>query len=79
MTCTLTIVLQVVGVSLDIYSLNSEDLVVLRLQTCGIHLVDAQSASKSGVSLIQDHGRVDVLCATSLASKPETSEIYTRT
>lgn len=50
--------------SLDIDSLNGEDLVVLRLQTGRSHLVGAQSASKSGIRLIQDHGRVDVLCTT---------------
>lgn len=56
--------LQVVGVSLDIDSLNGEDLVVLRLETGRSHLVGAQSAGKSGIRLIQNHGRVDVLCTT---------------
>lgn len=59
--------LQVVGVSLDVDSLNGEDLVVLRLETGGSDLVGAQSASKSGVRLIQDHGRINVLCTISSA------------
>lgn len=55
--------------SLDIDSLNGEDLVVLRLETGRSHLVGAQSASKSGIRLVQDHSRINVFCTTSSASK----------
>lgn len=61
--------------SLDVDSLNGEDLVILRLETGGGHLVGAQSASKSGVRLIQDHGRINVLCKTSSAFELEISKI----
>lgn len=65
--------------SLNIDSLNSENLVILRLEAGRVHLVDAQSTSKSGVRLVQDHGRIDVLCKISSAWKLGQIKMFTGT